>query len=572
MARGLLSTCLLGGYVLLVAWMQPAATGAGAEPLHRRIDRTVEATLNGEPAAPATDAEFLRRVCLDLAGMIPSSAEARAFLDDPSPYKRMRLIDRLLDSPEYARRMQDVFDVMLMERRDDVNVLGADWRDFLRRAFALNVPYNRLVAQILDADGTDQETRAAAKFALDRQGDANLLARDVGRMFLGRDLQCAQCHDHPLIDDYKQAHYYGIYAFFSRTTVFTDPKTGLVLAEKAEGDVTYRSVFKKKVSHKTGPRVLDGPELAEPHVAQGAEYLLAPDKENKTRPIPRHSRRAILAKLVASGSLPEFDRNIANRLWAFLMGRGLVHPLDLHHGENPPAHPELLDLLAREFHAMDYDVKAFLRELALSRVYQRSSEPPSGGGTSEETGAALAVAPLKTLSPEQLAWSVMRGLGIVDQSRRRVRASLDDDDPKLRAILATDATRQALRLTLLEERVHDQLQGNVAPFVHQFAAAAGQPQNVSDPTVHQALFLSNGHHIQAWLAPSEGSLIARLEAQADASAIAEELYLSIYSRRPTEEERTEAGRYLAQRGTARVPALQEMAWALLASTEFRFSH
>jgi Protein of unknown function (DUF1549)/Protein of unknown function (DUF1553) len=572
MARGLPSTCLLGGYLSLLAWMQPAAALAGGEPLHRRIDRAVEAKFDGEIAAPATDAEFLRRVCLDLTGMIPSSADARAFLDDPSPYKRTRLIDRLLDSPEYARRMQDVFDVMLMERRDDVNVPAADWRTFLRKAFASNVPYNQLVAQILAADGTDPLARGAAKFALDRQGDPNLLARDVGRMFLGRDLQCAQCHDHPLIDDYKQAHYYGIYAFFSRTSVFTDPESGPVLAEKAEGDVTYRSVFKKKVSHKTGPRVLDGPELVEPRLPKGAEYLLAPDKESKTRSIPRHSRRALLPQVLASGSLPEFDRNIANRLWALLMGRGLVHPLDLNHGENPPANPELLDLLAREFRAMAYDVKAFLRELAFSRVYQRSSEPPPGGGTGDENNASLAVAPLKPLSPEQLAWSVMRGLGIVDQSQRRVLASLDSADPKLRAILQTDSKRQALRLTLLEERVHDELLGNVAPFVHQFAAAAGQPQNVSEPTVHQALFLSNGHHIQSWLAPADGSLIARLAALADASAVADELYLSLYSRRPTEEERAEATRYLAERGKARVPALQEMAWALLASTEFRFNH
>ncbi len=254
------------------------------------------------------------------------------------------------------------------------------------------------------------------------------------------------------------------------------------------------------------------------------------------------------------------------------MGRGLVHPLDLQHGENPPANPELLDLLAREFRAMAYDVKAFLRELALSRVYQRSSEPPPGSSPSDLDSASLAVAPLKSLSPEQLAWSVMRGLGIVEESRRRVLASLDRDDPKLRAILQTDSKRQALRLTLLEERVHDQLQGNVAPFVHQFAAAAGQPQNVSEPTVHQALFLSNGHHIQSWLAQADGSLIARLAALPDASAIADELYLSLFSRRPTEEERTDATRYLTERGKARVPALQEMAWALLASTEFRFNH
>src|SRR5262249_27780802 len=158
----------------------------------------------GESAAPATDGEFLHRVCLDLTGTIPTSTAARAFLDDPSPYKRERLVDGLMASPEDARRMQDLFDAMLMERPADTHVPGREWRAFLRRSFAANVPYDWLVAQILSADGSDPKTRGAARFYLDRLADPNLLTRDVSRMFLGRDIQCAQCHDHPLIDDYKQ--------------------------------------------------------------------------------------------------------------------------------------------------------------------------------------------------------------------------------------------------------------------------------------------------------------------------------------------------------------------------------
>ena len=263
---------------------------AHGEPLHQKIDRTIEAKLDRDPAPTATDAEFLRRISFDLAGMIPTSADARAFLDDPSAYKRQVLIDGLLASPEYARRMQEVFDVMLMERRDDTHVPAAEWQAFLRRAFADNLPYDQLVTEVLSADGTDPQTRGAAKFYLDRLADPNLLTRDVGRMFLGRDFQCAQCHDHPLIDDYKQAHYYGIFAFLNRTTLFEDEKKVSVLAEKAEGDVTFTSVFKKKVTHKTGPRILDGPAVAEASVPKGAEYLVAPDKQKKVRTILRHSR------------------------------------------------------------------------------------------------------------------------------------------------------------------------------------------------------------------------------------------------------------------------------------------
>jgi hypothetical protein len=572
MGRGLPSPRVFAGALLLLL---PLGTGAalGAN-LHRKIDSTIEAKRDDDLAAPATDAEFLRRLYLDLAGMIPTSAEARAFLDDPSPYKRTRLIDRLLAAPEYARRMQDVFDAMLMERRDDTHVPASQWQAFLRRAFADNVPYDQLVVEILSADGSEPKTRAAAKFYLDRLADPNLLTRDVGRMFLGRDMQCAQCHDHPLIDDYKQAHYYGIFAFLNRTTLFEDEQKTSFLAESAEGDVTFSSVFKKKVTHKTGPRILDNPPLAEPPVQKGAEYLVGPDKQKKVRTIPRYSRRGELAKRLTSEANPDFSRNIVNRLWAMMIGRGLVHPVDLHHAENPPADAELLDLMAREFIAMRYNIKSFLREIASTRVYQRSSEPPPTASPEESSDglSPFVAASLKPESPEQLAWSVMQGLGVVAQARLQVQDELDGHDPKMRSIFETDDRRRALRVTMVEERIHDKLQQNVAPFVRQFGAAAGQPQDATEPTVHQALFLSNGHSVQGWLARSAGSLVERLASLADTSAIADELYLSLYTRRPAEAERTLVVRYLADRGNERVPALQELAWALLTSTEFRFNH
>ncbi len=570
MGRSLPWLRLIGGALILA--LSIGGSLAGSEPLHRKIDRAIEAKLDGEVAAPATDAEFLRRIYLDLAGMIPTSLEARTFLDDPSPYKRQKMIDRLLGGPEYARRMQEVFDAMLMERRDDTHVPAAEWQAFLRRAFADNLPYDQLVTEILSSDGSDPNSRGAAKFFLDRLADPNLLTRDVGRMFLGRDFQCAQCHDHPLIDDYKQAHYYGIFAFLNRTTLFEDEKKTSVLAEKADGDVTFNSVFKKKVTHKTGPRILDAAAVPEPSVPKGAEYLVPPDKEKKVRAIPRYSRRALLGRQLTAA--PEFSRNIVNRLWAMLMGRGLVHPVDLHHSENPPADAALLELLAREFAASHYNIKSFIRELVLTRVYQRSSEPPPGMSLGDESGGGLTfrVAALKTETPEQLAWSIMQGLGMVADTRRQVEEKLDGHDPKMRAIFQTDDRRRALRATMIEEGVHAALQNNVAPFVRQFAAAAGQPQDASEPTVHQALFLSNGGQVHSWLAPSSGTLVGRLARLSDPSAIADELYLSLYTRRPSDEERAQVARYLPDGGKDRGPALQELAWAMLTSTEFRFNH
>jgi hypothetical protein len=565
-------------------WMTVAVSAAAAQPaipLHEQIDRLIEGRLaqrltgpNQGVAAPATDAEFLRRVCLDLAGMIPSADEARAFLDDPSPYKRVRLIDRLLESPVYSRRMQQVFDVLWMERRPDQHVPGKAWRAFLFQAFTENRPYDELVRAILAADGTEQSTRGAAKYLLEREADAHTVVRDVGRMFLGVDLTCCQCHDHPLIGGYKQSDYYGLFAFVSRTVLVKESNAGVVLGEKADGDVSFTSVFKKKVTHRTGPRVLDGPPIPEPGVPKGQEYLIPPDNEGKIRSVPVVSRRAVLAGSIASRQVPAFSRNIVNRLWALFLGRGIVHPLDLHHGENPPSHPELLDLLAREFTATKYDLKAFVRELTLTRAYQRSSEPPPDSSPEVEDPSHFAVAALRPLSPEQLAWSVMQGLGLVATTRAEVVQKLEGVDPRMRAILSLDSSRRALRVRMIEETLFERLEPRIRPFIRQFGGVAGQPQQgtESSSTVDQALFITNGEPVKGWLNAQPGWLVGRCQAVPDPSAVAEELYLSLLSRRPTPDERAEVVDYLALRPTERTSAIRELAWALLASTEFRFNH
>jgi hypothetical protein len=556
--------------------------------LHDQIDRLIEAKLAADlpgqqPAAPATDAELLRRAWLDLAGMIPTAAEARAFLDDPSPYKRRALIGRLLESPAYARRMQQVFDAMWMERRPDVYVPSGPWHEFLHQAFAENRPYDALVREVLAVDGSDPATRPAARFLLDREADPNVVTRDVGRLFLGRDLQCCQCHDHPLIDGFKQQHYYGLLAFVSRTVLVggrgpdgtIPPGSVATLGEKADGEVTFTSVFKKKVTHKTKPRVLDGPVAPEATAAGGQEYVIPPDKDGKGRPVPLISRRALLGpSLTAPGSLA-FRRNIVNRLWALVMGRGLVHPNDLDHGDNPPSHPELLDLLAGRFLVMEYDIKAFLRELCLTRAYQRSSEAPPESSPELTDPKHLAVAAVRLTSPEQLAWSVMQAVGLVAATEADVQWRLDGADPRMKAILDLDPRRETLRKSLVADQTYSRLAPNVGSFVSHFGGVAGQPQEAAEATstVDQALFLTNGEPVKSWLNPAPGWLIGRLDAVPDPSLIAEEIYLSVLSRRPTTDERAEVSSYLTSRpAQERVSALRELAWSLLASTEFRFNH
>lgn len=525
-----------------------AGSACAQAPLNERIDHLITAgnTEFDKQAAPlASDAEFVRRIFLDLTGTIPTADAVRAFLGATATDKRAKLIDRLLASPEHARRMATVFDVMLMERRLAKHVPQAQWTEFLRASFAANKPWDQLVGEMLAADGTDPKTRPAAKFYLDREAEPNVLTRDISRLFLGMNLQCCQCHDHPLVDEYKQDHYYGIYAFLNRSFLFTDKSKGAVLAEKAEGEVSFQSVFDPaKVTKTTGSRLPGGKLVAEPKFDKGKEYTVAP--ANGVRPVPKFSRRAELASCMAAANDVPFKRNAANRLWALMMGRGLVHPLDMDHSANPPSHPELLTLLADEFAARKFDIRAYLRALALTKTYQRSSELPPGG-TNAPPSRYLS-ANLKALSPEQLAGSIMQATGL------------------------TDAERQSLGKSADEAKLHGRLAANVAPFVRTFGGQPGEPQQGFQATLDQALFVSNGGLIRGWLAPRASNLTDRLLRLKEANAVAEELYLSVLTRRPSDEERKDVAEYLAGREKDRAAALQELEWALLASAEFRFNH
>ncbi|MEX0977759.1 MAG: DUF1549 domain-containing protein, partial [Pirellulales bacterium] len=369
-----------------VATIAPAFARADSGPLHERIDALVESTAPGLVAAVASDADFLRRVYLDFTGTIPDAASARAFLDDADANKRAALVDRLLASPRFARHMQHTFDVAWMERRPDKGISDVEWQEYLYKTFADNKPLDQLAREILGADGADPQLRAAAKFYLDRDGEANLLARDVGRLFFGRDLQCAQCHNHPLVDDYLQSEYYGLMAFVNRGTVFNDEKEKKVYyAELAEGEVNFKSVFTGRARDRVLPELPQGTAVNEPVLAKTEQYVVAPAKD--VRPVPKYSRRARLAALATCGTSAAFNRNLANRLWAQLMGRGIVHPLDMQHSGNPPVQSELLTLLADELVRTKFDARAMLRELALSRTYQRSSEVPDAAGMKLDAGA-----------------------------------------------------------------------------------------------------------------------------------------------------------------------------------------
>ncbi|MCA9263583.1 MAG: DUF1549 domain-containing protein [Planctomycetales bacterium] len=333
----------------------------------------------GPTARRCSDEDFLRRVYLDFWGYPPSPEQARDFLNDASPDKRDLLIDHLTNDPRFARHMTYVFDVWLMERRTDKpkGVSRADWHEYLDQSFANHKPFDQLVREIITADGDDGTNRVRAKFLLDRDCDPNGLVRDVSRLFLGRDVQCAQCHDHPLVNGYSQREYHGLLALLQRTHVFTDKKKDdtLRVGENPDGFAEYQSVFGTDDGKQYGlPRVAGSVPVDISFAAVDQLYARAPADD--VRPIPEISMRAELATTITVDN-HQFDRALANRLWSHLLGRGLVEPVDMHHADNPPAHHALLELLAQALPQLDYDVAATLSVLAKTDAYQRSIDRPN---------------------------------------------------------------------------------------------------------------------------------------------------------------------------------------------------
>lgn len=348
---------------------------AAAPTVSERIDELLERQAVGPLQPVCSDADFVRRISLDLAGLIPTAQQTRDFLADPQSDKRQRLVDVLLESDDFVRHLALQWNVILLERRADKYVPEPDWERYLLQSLVDRKPLDQLFRELIFPEVAPQTAAVSARFLLNRDAEPHAVARDVGRMLFGMDLQCAQCHDHPLIGDYEQQDYYRLFAFVQRTGVFTDPASKKArLSEKPVGEASFRSVFTGEGLEQARPG-LPG-ELtvyAEPLLTEAEQYRVPPAKN--VPGIPQYSRRELLAARLADSQ--QFRRNLANRLWALVFGRGLVHPLDLQHVDNPPSHPELLELLAAELPACGFDVRKFLRHLVLTRAYQRTCDAPS---------------------------------------------------------------------------------------------------------------------------------------------------------------------------------------------------
>ncbi|HUY33349.1 MAG TPA: DUF1549 domain-containing protein [Pirellulales bacterium] len=484
------------------------------------IDRLVSAKLkklNIAPSPPADDAEFLRRVFLDTIGTLPTAGEARLFLSDERPDRRVRLLDELFERPEFADYWALKWADLLRVDRVALGHRGAyAYYKWIRDGLAANKPLDRFAREVLLAEGPLAETPQAQFYkVVQKPGD---MASTLSQVFLGVRIACAECHHHPF-DRWSQTDYYGMVDFFAP----------LARKATARGEVVFAAGNPETKHPRTGETVR-------------AHALGTPAPDG----LPPGDRRAALAQWFTASDNPWFARNMANRVWAHYLGRGLVEPVDDVRATNPPSNPELLDALAHCLVECGFDFRALIRAIVASNAYQLSSQPNE---TNERDEQNYSRALLKRMDAEVLLDAVCQTTGVSEK------------------FMGVPGGYRAIQLW-------DSGVG------HYFLKLFGRParrtacecERNGEASVAQVLHFLNSPEIHAKLSHAGGEVKRLVEANAADGPLAEELYLSFYSRFPSDDERRSAVEYLAARPGQRRRAAEDLAWTMLNSLEFMFNH
>jgi hypothetical protein len=510
-------------------------------PIEAVIDHYIDARLKAEnipTAGPADDATIIRRLTLDLVGRIPTVAETKAYVASTDPDKRVKLVDRLIASPAYARHQAAEYDVMMMEGTDKGSIRG-----YLQNAFAENKPWNAIFRDVMVADESDPKQKGAGEFLRTRIKDVDKLTSEVSVVFFGVNISCAKCHDHPKVQDWKQDHFYGMKAFFNRTF-----DNGGFLAEREYGNVKYKTTKgvekPAKMMFLTG-KVIDAPGKEPSKDDEKKEKAMLEEFKKKKQAPPKPSfsaRQQLVETALQPGQRDFFARAIANRVWHRLLGHGLVMPLDQMHSANPPSHPELLDWMARDVIDHGYDLRRLTRGLVLSKAYARTSK-----WTASEDAPSprfFAVARTRALTPMQMAMSLRM------------------------------ATTDPLSLpeTLKPEELEKKLEG-LEQSARGFASQIEQPGEDFQIGAGEALLFSNNQRVMAeFLSENTDRLVGRMKQTKEPKEAIEFAVRSTLCRPPTDEEYKVMGEYLQRRADRAVPAYQQLVWALITNSEFRFNY
>jgi hypothetical protein len=497
------------------------------------IDQAVEAGWKErgiKPALPADDHTWLRRVTLDLTGRIPTVPEVKAFTEDKSPNRREIHIDRLISSPAYVRHMAHELEWYLM--REKSNSLLA----YLNRAIGEKRGWDRIFRELMVANESDAATKGSSAYLKPKVRDLDRLTNDVSVAFFGVNVSCAQCHDHPLVQDWKQDHFYGLKSFFSRTF-----EVGEHLAEKEHGVV--RFLPNKGKEKEAGFMFLTGTKIAMPGSSEATKDQQKAEakkieewKKSKTQPpAPTHSARARLVELALSANDRDFfNKAMVNYLWYRMFGHGLVMPLDQMHSENPPSHPELLAWLARDFAAHQYDISRLIRGMVASKTYALSSRYEGG---SAPAANEFAVARLKPLTPVQMGTSLrLAGMATVK----------GDLDKKI-----------------------EEAERNGRGLADQFPPLADDFQ----VSVTEALFMANSKRYSGEVFPEgDDKLLTAMMKAATDDIRAGLAVQSVLSRPARPDEMSLISHYLKRHGGDPKEASRQVIWSLMASPEFRFNY
>ena len=483
------------------------------------LDRLAESNISTSPRA--NDAEYLRRVYLDLAGRIPTVDEAKAFLDSTDSDKRAKLVDGLLAGKDHARHLADIWQVLLISKNSDARRLDRKaFVDWIAGEFAKNRPYNELVREILTAEGP-QDKNPATTFWLS-QVTVDRMTDTIGKVFMGSQIQCAQCHNHPFTG-WKQDEYWGLAAFVMK-----------VVARPPGGKQT------------TSPEVKEAPRVVKnrKNLPESAKFVEAKFfGGDKPKVKESQALRPLLAGWLCASDNPYMAKATVNRLWAMMYGRGLVHPVDNINDTNPATHPELLDELTSQFQASNFDLRAMLRAMALSETYQRSSKPVAGNeGALSESYARM---PIKVLTPEQLFDSIKTVLGSPEGNRAELRKAAGANKPAA----AKAANPEALR----------------NQFLALFEGDADADSTEYLAGIPQVLNLMNSPRMNP-----PGAALRITQGLGQAEAI-DKLYLATLSRPATDKEKERALRAVKE-SPAPKTAFGDVLWALMNSTAFASNH
>ncbi len=533
----------------------PQLPSGPAYELAAAIDRDIDATLVAAkvPASPlADDAEFLRRVTLDLTGTVPTYDRAVSFLLDSDPYKRAKLIDELLASPEYGQLFGRQWADLLIKRDFDSNKrLDAEpFVGWLAGKLNQGAGWDGIVRDILTASGKEEATPQALYYLANQDNNQPSPAKLVGatgNLFMGVQIQCAECHVHPTVDKWSQKDFWGMAAFFAH--VVADRETG----EKGKpmpGTATIHEVEKKAapkpmVAKKTGAKeVKPGGTIAIPDPTDNkktvgtarAKFFEGPSPILRSAPY-----RPTMAAWVTSKQNKYFAANAVNRLWAHLFARGLVHPIEEMRDENKPSHPVVLQMLSDGLVKNGYDLKFVLRAICNSNAYQRTSKPLPENATAEEK--LFAHMPVKVIGAHELLASLVTVTGFREADPRGRRPQRPMNDNPKRPQGPVPLTR------FFDTREYD-----------------------DDPTefpfgVPQMLKLMNTN-----LTHRAGEVAARVAQSAgtDRSRVIEALYMTALTRRPKAAEMQRMSAYVAKQGHQQGYA--GVMWALLNSAEFVSNH